>query len=338
MARATVCIPAHNSRSALPGVIETLLRQDFDDFDVLICDDASTDGTWDFLQSLEVPRLQTMRNGVNMNLPGTMRRLFAAATGEFICMHHDHEYVKPGWLRAMIGLFDRHPSVGMAIPAYDFILSDGRRISRPPISEDALFRLRNPLPGADFIRVLAREVHTPVSAHGTVFRASTVRAAGGYSDRWGLAADEDLYRRVAMIADVAYCPEPVVVVVARPSLRQFSLGAFSGIYTLFEFRKDLTRHRFGERPLLRRLSLARLSILETRALGHQLLYRWMFGSKAELKLAQSWDRIAALPPGRPVPSRLARFAIGALVTLLTSFPTLGGWLGRGWRLLRGRGC
>jgi glycosyltransferase involved in cell wall biosynthesis len=334
MRRATVCIPTHNSRSTLPGVLDALMRQELEDFDVLICDDASTDGTWEFLQSLEGPRLKIIRNNVNLNLPGTMQRLFALAAGEFICMHHDHEYVKPGWLREMIALFDQYPMVGMAVPAYDVILADGRAISRPQISEDSLFHLRNPLPGADFIRVLARQAHTPVSAHGTVFRAATVRAVGGYSDRWGLASDEDLYRRVAMVADVAYCPEPVVVVVTRSRERHFSLGTFGGICTVSEFRKDVVRAEFEGQPLLRSLYLARLSQLEARALVHEILHRWMLGTKLELELAQSWDKIPDLPSGRPVPSRLKRVLIGALVTLLSSVPTVGRWIGHGRRSLR----
>ena len=180
----------------------------------------------------------------------------------------------------------------MAVPAYDLILPDGRVVQRPQIPEDAIFRAQNPLPGAELVRILATLPYTPISAHGTVFRAACVKAAGGYSDAWGLASDEDLYRRVAEISDVAYCPEPVVVVVARSSERQFSLGSFKGIYTIFEFRKDTARRYWEGRPLTRTWNLGRLSILKAVALVREMLYRWLFGTPAEVEMALTWDGMA----------------------------------------------
>ena len=329
-----MCIPTHNSQSTLPRVIEALTRQEFEDFEVLICDDASTDSTWELLESLKRPSVKIMRNDANVNLPGAMKRLFSLATGEFICMHHDHEYVEPTWLGKMISALDTYPSVGMAVPAYDVILSDGRRISRPSILEDRLFRAKNPLPGWDFVRVLVQRADTPVSAHGTVFRAATVRAVGGYSDRWGLASDEDLYWRVAMAADVAYVAEPVVVTVVRSSERRSSLGSLGAICTVSAFRREVVRTIFKSRGVARSLHLARLSHLEMDALLREVLSHWMSGSGKTVELINSLNRIPPLPSGGPVPSCWKRAVIEGLAGFLSFFPRVGQGLGRARRLLR----
>ena len=102
MARVTVCIPAYNSCATLPKVLRALEEQEYRDFDVAVCDDGSSDGTWGLLQGLQKPNLRVLRNEVNMNLAATMKRLFDGAGGEFVCMHHDHEFAKPDWLRQMI--------------------------------------------------------------------------------------------------------------------------------------------------------------------------------------------------------------------------------------------
>jgi glycosyltransferase involved in cell wall biosynthesis len=335
MARVTVCIPTYNSCATLPGVLKALEEQEFRDFQLIICDDGSRDGTWEFLQRVRRPDLAILRNEVNMSLAGTMKRLFDTASGEFVCIHHDHEYVKPTWLSTMISLFEAYPGVGMAVPAYDLIDSEGRAIGRPRIAEDTIFRAANPLPGHSLVRILATLPDTPISAHGTVFRASHVKAAGGYSDAWGLASDEDLYRRVAEHGDVAYCSDPVVVVVARPRERQFTLGSFAGLYTIYEFRKDTTRRYWKASRMARRWNLVRLSLLTLRDLVRESARLWMLCNGEGLELALAWDTLAALPAGYTPLSAGGKAVMTLWVSALRKMQFVGRRLGRLRRPARG---
>lgn len=328
MVKVTICIPTYNSRVTLPKVLEELSKQEFKNYEVLLCDDGSSDGTWDYLQSLQVPNMRAFRNEVNINLPGTMKRLFDAATGEYIAMHHDHEYVKTHWLKTMLALFERYPDVGMAIPAYDLILPDGGTIERPEIEEDRIFRLENPMQGRNLLEILARQTSTPVSAHGTLFRTADVRAAGGYSDSWGLASDEDLYRRVASLSDVAFCPEPIVMVAARSKGRKSSLGSFIGLYTIYEFRKDTTRSYWRASWMARRWNLCRLSWLKGTALIMESLAVWSRGDLENLKLALAWDRMPLLPTGLPPLPRWGKGVLLLWVAVLRASLPLGVILGR----------
>lgn len=332
MPKVTVCIPTHNSRSALPRVLEELGKQERVDYEVLLCDDGSDDGTWDYLQGLGQENVKVFRNDRNLNLPKTMKRLFDAASGEFIAIHHDHEYAKPEWLDKMLLLLATYPAAGMAIPAYDLIQSDGRLVRRPAVEEDRLFAKSDCMHGRGFIGILAKKVSTPVSAHGTVFRAAAVRAAGGYCHSWGLASDEDLYRRVASISDVVYCRDPVVTVVARAHERKRALGSYVGLYTLYEFRKDTIRRFWETAWVVRRWNLWRLSLLKARALMAESLSAWSRGAAEDLKLAQAWDSMPALPAGcsplKPWGRRLLTLWIMALCLTLP--------VGRGLGRLRRR--
>jgi glycosyltransferase involved in cell wall biosynthesis len=335
MAKVTICIPIYNSRNKLPKVLEELSKQEFKDYELLLCDDGSSDGTWDYLQGLREPNIKILRNEANINLPGTMKRLFDAAGGEFIAIHHDHEFVKPDWLSKMLEIFGRHPQVGMVIPAYDLIMQDGQIVERPLIEEDRVFCSTNPLPGQVFIDILAKRPYTPVSAHGTVLRASQVKAAGGYSDAWGLASDEDIYRRVASISDVAYCFDPVVTVVARSTERKLCLGSFIGIYTIYEFRKDTTRRYWKASWMARRWNLCRLSWLKAKALVTESLSAWSRGANEDLKLALAWDRVPPLPTGRPPLPLWGKVALWLWVGILRASLPLGALLGRQRRRIRG---
>jgi glycosyltransferase involved in cell wall biosynthesis len=329
--RVSVCIPTHNSRAMLPKALEELSKQEFKDYEVVICDDASSDGTWEYLRALELPNSRIFRNAANMNLPGTMKRLFDAAWGEFIAIHHDHEFAKPCWLSRMIEIVDKYPGVGMVIPGYDAIHTNGEyEVRRSRKEEEVIFAGANPLPGGALIKILALRANTPISAHGAVFRRSCVRKAGGYSDVWGLASDEDLYRRVAVISSVAFCAEPVVVCVDRPEARQFSLGSYVGLYTIFAYRKDTIRRFWRASLLAKEWQLGRVSLLKGKALLRETVYLWMFGKADDLQLALAWNKVPTLPSGRQPLSTCGRLAVRVLVWVFTSLAGLGHWVGR-WR-------
>src|SRR5437667_10354354 len=87
----SVCIPTYNRRHLLERTLQTLRDQTLANFELLICDDCSTDDTFEFLQTLNWPNLRILRNGTNLNLPGTMTRLFQEARGVYIGMQHDHD-------------------------------------------------------------------------------------------------------------------------------------------------------------------------------------------------------------------------------------------------------
>lgn len=333
--KVSVLIPAYNSRHKLPRVLEVLEQQTYRDFEIVVCDDASTDGTWEYLQGLGLPRVRAVRNERNLNQPGAMRHLFEEARGDFIAMHHDHEFARADWLEKMLAIFERHPRVGMAVPAWDLVLKDGTLRPRQALREDEIFARANPLPGQEFIGVLATERATPVSAHGTVFRAEAVRAAGGYSDGWGLASDEDLYRRVAARYDVAYCPEPVVTVVWRSDERHRILGNFAGVYTLFEFRRDTARRFLRAPPTVRAWNVLRLSVMEVKTISVETLSAWSRGNEARIIDALHWNDAPRLPTGRrPLESLMMRAALTAWVSALRRTIPVGFSLGTLRRRLR----
>lgn len=334
--RASVCIPAFNCRETLPEALEHLERQTLRDFEVLVCDDGSTDGTWEYLQGLDRPNVRILRNPENLNLPVTMRRLFDEARGELICMHHDHEYVREDWLASMSGLFERYPRVGMAVAAYDLRHAGGELVRRPRTAQDDLFRAANPLPGSAVVRALAVKRHTPISAHASVFRADVVERAGGYSEQWWLASDEDLYFRVAAISDVVYCTEPVAVVATRPEGREYRLGSLPNLYSTFELRKAVTRSVWGPWSPARAWNLVRLSALEAAAMVRETLRRWLYGTRADLEAALRLDELPVLPSGRgflPVPADAAWRAAVRVLVLGAGF---GRGLGRVRRRIQGR--
>lgn len=85
----SVVIPAYNEVATVDGVVRThqqmaasLARS----FEIVVCDDGSSDGTWNALLAAReaVPELQLFRHETNQDIPATMKRLYAEARGEWI--------------------------------------------------------------------------------------------------------------------------------------------------------------------------------------------------------------------------------------------------------------
>jgi glycosyltransferase involved in cell wall biosynthesis len=85
----SIVIPAHNEEATVAGVIaghRDVARSLASSFEVIVCDDGSTDGTWAVLESSRktCPELRLVRNSSRAGIPFTMKRLYADARGDWI--------------------------------------------------------------------------------------------------------------------------------------------------------------------------------------------------------------------------------------------------------------
>ncbi len=96
----TIVIPTFNRVSGLPHVLESVLSQTFTDFEVVVVDDGSSDGTPELLQHLSDPRVRHVRQP---NAGGCAARNNGAASsrGRFLIFLDDDDHALPGWLSAL---------------------------------------------------------------------------------------------------------------------------------------------------------------------------------------------------------------------------------------------
>jgi glycosyltransferase involved in cell wall biosynthesis len=85
----SIVIPAHNEEATVAGVVaghRDVARSLVPNFEIIVCDDGSTDGTWAALVASRdtCPELRLVRNPSRAGIPVTMKRLYADARGEWI--------------------------------------------------------------------------------------------------------------------------------------------------------------------------------------------------------------------------------------------------------------
>ena len=78
----SVCIPVYNFATLLWGAIDSVLRQTLQDFEVIVCDNCSTDDTWHVLQGYHDPRLRIFRNETNVGPWANFNKVMSLAQGK----------------------------------------------------------------------------------------------------------------------------------------------------------------------------------------------------------------------------------------------------------------
>jgi GT2 family glycosyltransferase len=109
--RVRIAIVNYNGGEFLRRSLAAALAQDFDDFDLIVIDNGSTD---DSLESLpRDPRLAVRRMDSNLGFAAGNNRAAADAGGEFLATLNPDAFPEPGWLGALIDAAERHPDAAM---------------------------------------------------------------------------------------------------------------------------------------------------------------------------------------------------------------------------------
>ena len=110
--RVSIGLPVYNGDDHLAEAIESVLSQTYQDFELIVCDNASTDRTEEICRkyAAQDPRIRYHRNPENIGATGNFRRTFELASAEFFNWLSHDDLLGPKYLESCLALFDRSPS------------------------------------------------------------------------------------------------------------------------------------------------------------------------------------------------------------------------------------
>jgi glycosyltransferase involved in cell wall biosynthesis len=136
----SVCIPTYNTARYLSQAIESVLSQDYEDYELVICDNASTDDTPEVCARYQHSRVRYLRFEVNLNQPGSFNRCLDQARGEYITLLHADDCLLPGFMADRVKRLSDYPEAGFVFGAARIIDAVGAMVSlSAPWPEDKLF-------------------------------------------------------------------------------------------------------------------------------------------------------------------------------------------------------
>ena len=198
--RVSVVVPSFNNASYIEATMDSILAQTFVDFELVVADHSSVDGTWELLQAYAGdPRVRLLQTEAGGGAPRNWDRVTAAARGELVKLVCGDDLIYPDCLRRQVEAMDAHPPVVLVAARRDLIDARGGVVLRGR----GLAGLSGRVPG----RLAAR--HT-VLAGSNIFgepacvliRREALQEAGGWDGWHPFVIDEATYVRVLLRGDL----------------------------------------------------------------------------------------------------------------------------------------
>ena len=206
--RVSVVMSVYNETARLRRAIDSLLRQTWNDFELIVVDDGSQGETPSILSEYaqKDSRIRVIRQE-NAGLTMALIRGCNEARGEFIARHDADDWSEPSRLSEQANLLILNPNIGFVSCATQYVGPH----------EELLDLVRRDDPPPEATRKLLDERQGP-PAHGSVmFRRSLYHAAGGYRSAFYFGQDSDLWMRMGELAPLMYDVRPLYFARRDPS-------------------------------------------------------------------------------------------------------------------------
>jgi glycosyltransferase involved in cell wall biosynthesis len=121
--KVSVCMPCYNRQDYVGGAIESVLAQSFSDFELLIADNCSEDGTPRIVQKYadKDERITFVRNPQNIGICSSLNSLLLNARGQYIKFCFSDDILAPECLSVFVSIMDKYPNVSLITSFSKFI-------------------------------------------------------------------------------------------------------------------------------------------------------------------------------------------------------------------------
>lgn len=204
MPKISVCIPTFNRVDLLCCAVKSVLQQTEQDFELIVCDDGSTDDTPKMMSQLTDSRIRYIRHPQNIGKSNNMRSGFEAATGEYFIKFDDDDCLTPEFLARTTAILDQYSEI-------DFVGTDHWIIDIDNVPDEAATQLNSQKWGRtglsegeveNLLKVVFVQQSFQIGA--TLFRRQALLDVGYMRPNIQNCEDNDLLVRLALAGKKAY--------------------------------------------------------------------------------------------------------------------------------------
>ena len=220
-------MPVYNGSDYIADSVQSVLTQTYKDFNLIVCDNCSTDKTDEIIRSFKDPRLIYVRNNKNLGLVGNHNRCLELADGKYVHFLHHDDIMLPDNLALKVSILDEHPKVGLVHSDVLFIDENGEDLDltkfdakRDRIEEGIKafekYILNMPVGASFFIgAVLARR--------------DCYLKLGGLNPLLPNTDDSEMWMRILLFYDVACIGKPLVKYRLHDGMTSTSINDSDGL-------------------------------------------------------------------------------------------------------------
>lgn len=202
----SIVIPVFNGMPYLPEALTSALGQDYPNLEVVVIDNASSDGTTEYLEGLTDPRLRVVHRHQTQPAAANWTQAIEAARGSLIKLMCADDLIAPDAVSQQVSTLQAHPWSGLMANRRAVMNGAGQVIKR----QHGLDGLRGEVDGIEAIRSCLRSGTNLLGEPACLlFRANVIKSAMPWEDRWPYMTDMATYAKALLSTSVVCDPRPL---------------------------------------------------------------------------------------------------------------------------------
>ncbi len=199
----SVIIPLYNKAPYVGKTIESVLGQTLGNYELIIIDNGSTDGSSEIVAGFTDPRIRTIRLDKNVGVSNARNNGVAIATATYITFLDADDWWEPTFLEEMAGLIERHPDAGIYGTGYYIVKNSKKRLAPVGVGEEFVEGEIN------YCSVYAKTLCMPLTSITIAMPKAVFEESGGFKPHLKLGEDFDLWVRIALKHKVVFLNKPL---------------------------------------------------------------------------------------------------------------------------------
>lgn len=187
----SVITPLYNKAPYVRKAMESVVGQTYKDWEMVVVDDGSTDGSGDIVRSVNDNRIRLVRQD-NSGVSAARNRGVAESAAPYICFLDADDWWEPTFLEEISGMIKEHPDAGIYGTGYWIIKNGNKRLA--PIGVDKGFSEGE----INYCRVYAKTLCMPLTSISVCILREVFDEAGGFPMGVTLGEDFMLWLRIAL--------------------------------------------------------------------------------------------------------------------------------------------
>ncbi|QDV69522.1 Putative glycosyltransferase EpsH [Rosistilla carotiformis] len=226
----SVLVTVYNREQYLQATLDSILQSSFSDFEIVVVDDGSSDGSLDIARKAAQsdPRIRVQTNPSNLGDYGNRMQAASLARGKYLKYVDSDDLIYPHGLQVMVDALQRYPDAALALAH-----SMPEDISPYPWYLDSIEAYRKHFLGRGCMSC---------GPTGAIIRRDAFDAVGGFRKQWGVLSDSELWYRLAAEYPVVLLP-PGLVWWRRHDAQEFTKDDASDVYMRRGYELDIAALR-----------------------------------------------------------------------------------------------
>lgn len=230
--RVSVIMATYNHAPFVADAIQSVLSQDFDDFEFVIADDGSGDGTRDVVDRVQDSRIRFYPNTINRGACVVTNELIERSTGEYIALINSDDCWLQGKLSRQVQFLDAHPYIAASFGRPRFMDKDGRPLEKSTLAFGTVFDQPNRSRGLWLRRFL--DEGNCVCHPTMLIRREAYGRLGLYDNRYRQLPDLDMWVRFVKHFALHISEQEMIAFRIMPGENASSQTATNAIRTMNE--------------------------------------------------------------------------------------------------------